>query len=292
MVKDLRQYASNQGGQSNGASQNSNDSYQVKQLTEEVNRLRSLNKTRDELHQQIDTKNQSLRETETRLKITQIDKEETENKLKTADSVKKELMEKNEDLERKVAQLKDQHYKLQKEKEQTQIQLENKIEILQYKLLNSGGAGQDQTANGTITGNENTFHELLQLCKGDLNEITSKLNNLVQNEQTEDNLRKEIIDQGRKMNELRQEHERQMYNSSSEQGQKMDNVQQRFDQEKKKLLARYKEEQGVYQQKIQNLERQLQKDKALREKAESSIRQIEEIKTTHSQALTDINILK
>ena len=201
-------------------------------------------------------------------------------------------MEKNEDLERKVAQLKDQHYKLQKEKEQTQIQLENKIEILQYKLLNSGGAGQDQTANGTITGNENTFHELLQLCKGDLNEITSKLNNLVQNEQTEDNLRKEIIDQGRKMNELRQEHERQMYNSSSEQGQKMDNVQQRFDQEKKKLLARYKEEQGVYQQKIQNLERQLQKDKALREKAESSIRQIEEIKTTHSQALTDINILK
>lgn len=143
MVKDLRQYASTQGGQSSASSQNGNDSYQVKQLTEEVNRLRSLNKTRDELHQQIDTKNQSLRETETRLKITQIDKEETENKLKTADSVKKEMLEKNEDLERKVAQLKDQHYKTQKEKEQTQIQLENKIKILQYKLLNSGGAGQD-----------------------------------------------------------------------------------------------------------------------------------------------------
>jgi len=51
MVKDLRQYASTQGGQSSGSSQNANDSYQVKQLTEEVNRLRSLNKTRDELHQ-------------------------------------------------------------------------------------------------------------------------------------------------------------------------------------------------------------------------------------------------
>ena len=83
-----------------------------------------------------------------------------------------------------------------------------------------------------------------------------------------------------------------MYNSSSEQGQKMDNTQQRFDTEKKKLIARNKEEQGVYQQKIQNMERQLQKDKAQREKAESSIRQIDEIKTTHSQALTDINILK
>lgn len=70
MVKDLKAYASTQGGQSSASSQNGNDSYQVKQLTEEVNRLRSLNKTRDELHQQIDTKNQSLRETETRLKIT------------------------------------------------------------------------------------------------------------------------------------------------------------------------------------------------------------------------------
>jgi hypothetical protein len=40
------------------------------------------------------------------------------------------------------------------------------------------------------------------------------------------------------------------------------------------------------------MERQLQKDKAQREKAESAIRQIEEVKTTHSQALTDINILK
>jgi hypothetical protein len=31
------------------------------------------------------------------------------------------MLEKNEDLERKVAQLKDQHFKTQKEKEQTQI---------------------------------------------------------------------------------------------------------------------------------------------------------------------------
>jgi len=99
MVKDLQKYASTQGSTSG---QSSSDSLQVKQLTEELNRLRSLNKTRDDLHQQIDTKNQSLRETETRLKITQIDKEETENKLKQADSVKKEMIEKNDDLERKV----------------------------------------------------------------------------------------------------------------------------------------------------------------------------------------------
>ena len=34
---------------------------------------------------------------------------------------------------------------------------------------------------------------------------------IAQNEAVEDNLRKEIIDQGRKMNELRAEHEQQMF---------------------------------------------------------------------------------
>lgn len=42
----------------------------------------------------------------------------------------KELTDKNQDLEQKVASLKDQYYKAQKEKDHTQIQLNNKIEIL------------------------------------------------------------------------------------------------------------------------------------------------------------------
>ena len=49
------------------------------------------------------------------------------------------------------------------------------------------------------------------MCRGDLDEIISKLNAICQYEQNEDKLRKEIIDQGRKMNELRNEHERQIF---------------------------------------------------------------------------------
>jgi phage-related protein len=58
---------------------------------------------------------------------------------------------------------------------------------------------------------ESTFKELLVLCRGDLTEITNRLNQIAQSEAGEDNLRKEIIDQGRKMNELREDHERQVY---------------------------------------------------------------------------------
>jgi len=55
---------------------------------------------------------------------------------------------------------------------------------------------------------ESTFKELLKLCQGDLTEITKKLQYIVSNEKNEDKLRKELIDQGRKMNDLRAEHER------------------------------------------------------------------------------------
>jgi len=41
-----------------------------------------------------------------------------------------------------------------------------------------------------------------------LTEITKKLQYIVSNEKNEDKLRKELIDQGRKMNDLRAEHER------------------------------------------------------------------------------------
>ena len=42
---------------------------QIRQLQDEVQRLRSINKNRDNILSEIDSKNQSLRETETQLKL-------------------------------------------------------------------------------------------------------------------------------------------------------------------------------------------------------------------------------
>ena len=101
---------------------------------------------------------------------------------------------------------------------------------------------------------------------------------LSQNEQREDKLRKEIIEQGKKMNELRSDHERQMYETTSTNNSKVDQMQQRMDADKKKAQQKLKDEIGIKNEKIKEMERQMQKDKALREKAESSIRQMEELK--------------
>jgi len=57
-----------------------------------------------------------------------------------------ELNERNETNEKKLNTLKDSNLKLQKDKDQIEISLNNKIEILQYKLLN--GTTDSKQMNG------------------------------------------------------------------------------------------------------------------------------------------------
>ena len=150
--------------------------------------MRSINKNRDDILEEIDHKNQSLRETETQLKLTKNDIEIIQSKNKQLEALSKEQQEKIEQMESKQESLKDQLHQTQKEKDHTVIQLNNKIEILQYKLLNNPA---DSVKND---GPEASFKELINLCRGDLTEIKSKVGNIATHANVEDKLRKEIIE--------------------------------------------------------------------------------------------------
>lgn len=83
----------------------------------------------------------------------------------------------------------------------------------------SESAQKDGGLSSEQSGQE--FTELLQLCRGDLGEILSKLRQKLQSDaQVEDQLRAELIEQGKKMNELRVEHETTLYEKLTESGQK------------------------------------------------------------------------
>ena len=251
-----------------------------------------MNKNRDDILQEIDSKNHNLRETETKLKLTQNDMEILENKAKQLEAINRELNEKNEDLEKRLKSSKDQLQQSQREKDQIQIELNNKIEILQYKLINGGDSKSQGNPSQSLQTTESTFHELLQLCKGDLKDITSKLTQIANNEKVEEQLRKEIIDQGKKMNELRADHERQMLQVTQQNMQKTDQIEAKFEQEKKTVVAKLKEELELKNQKLVDLERQLQRDRAMREKAESVVRQMEDMKDIHKAITEDRDIVK
>ena len=65
-------------------------------------------------------------------------------------------------------------------------------------------------------GDSKQFQELLTLCKSDLDEILNRLKSQVQNEATEDQLRKELLDQSKKYSELRAQQEKQIYELTAE----------------------------------------------------------------------------
>lgn len=132
----------------------------------------------------------------------------------------------------------------------------------------------------------------MQLSRGDLNEITSKLKQLTQGENDQDQLRKEIIDQGRKMNELRAEHEQQIYETTLQNNQKMEALQDKVEQERKKYSLKLKDEIQLKNDKIKDLERQQQKDKAIRLQAESTMRLMDELKEQKKMVASERDIIR
>ena len=94
------------------------------------------------------------------------------------------------------------------------------------------------------------------------------------------------------MNELRAEHEQSMYEQSTDCNQKIDMIQNKADQEKKKLVAKYKEDLNLKNEKIQELERQQQKDKAMKLNAESAMRQMEEMQELKKALQSDQSVIR
>ena len=146
--------------------------------------------------------------------------------------------------------------KIQKERDQIEISLNNKIEILQYKLLNGTKDGVNKmNGDSSQSGADKTFKELLVLSRGEITELMKKIASLQANDKVEDNLRSEIIEQGRKMNELRSEHEQQMYEMQQQNQDKIDELQLKHDADMRKMGQRLKEELAAKNEKIKEMDR-------------------------------------
>lgn len=107
-----------------------------------------MNKHRDEILGQMENQNKHLREAETQLKLTQNDYELLQNQNKSLEIKVKELQEKIEQTESKLNQFKEKSFQFEKDKEQVTIEYQNKIELLQYKLLNKVESESGSTSGG------------------------------------------------------------------------------------------------------------------------------------------------
>ena len=83
------------------------DQQEVKRLQEEIAKLRSLNKNRDQILAEMDQKNKALRESETNLKMVQNDYDLIQNEKQNLEVKNKQQAEKIRDLELRLNQTKE-----------------------------------------------------------------------------------------------------------------------------------------------------------------------------------------
>ena len=216
-----------------------------------------------------------MRETETQLKLTQNDYELLQNQNTSQEIKIKDFQEKLETADAKLQQFKDRAFQAEKEKEQASIESQNQIELLQYKLLHKV---ENESANGDDqSGSAKQFTELLGICKSDLDEILNRLKSNFQNEATEDQMRKELLEQSKKMAELKAQQEKQIYELTNENFQKVDLLQQKWENEKKSALLKLKDEIQLKNERIKDLEKNEKRSMTDKEKADSFARQVKEI---------------
>ena len=118
-------------------------------MQDEINRLTSLTKNRDQLLIELDAKSKALRESETQLKISQNDLELAQSQNQSMELKSRQQLDKIRDLEHKVNQGKEQAFSAEKLREQQQIEYENKLEVLKQKLLTK--IGDDSSAAGSTS---------------------------------------------------------------------------------------------------------------------------------------------
>ena len=154
---------------------------------------------------------------------------------------------------------------IEKRCEQQQIEYESKIELLKQKILSRFNNQDNQGNDNDQAGQE--FMELLNLCRSDLSEILDKLRQkILKDAVVEDQLRSELIEQGRKMNELRVSHEEAIYQQQQEISAKFESELQRADAEFKKLISKIMEELSQKDTKIRQFEKNEKKNMVEKEK--------------------------
>ena len=119
----------------------------------------------------------------------------------------------------------------------------------------------------------------------------NRLKSHFQNEAVEDNLRKELLDQQKKHSELRATQEKQLYETTTENFQKIDLLQQKWEGEKKLALQKLKEELALKSERIKDLEKNEKKYMSDREKADSFSRQLKEIQEKMKSLTADRDLL-
>ncbi len=180
------------------------DKQEIRRLNEELQKLKALNKDRERTSEELEKKNNELAERSSQAKL-------LENELETLKSANKMLEAKLTETNTKLDEVQKKYQGLQstlKEekllKEKSKVELEVKIDELNYKLMTRPTEAEDRE-------NEKTAAESAQECQTILAEINTRIANALEFKKTEEKLKKELLAAHKTIAELKTQHANEMH---------------------------------------------------------------------------------
>jgi hypothetical protein len=201
----------------------------TKELNEEVQRLRSVKRERDQLLLDIESKEASIREYETKLKLSENECDIIQNKSAMLGNKLSETEQRAKNLEKKHADLKKEFEKYKNDKDIKEAELLGKIKILNYEMVN-------KTAQNIQEGGENMFDNLVNISKDMLVEIRDKVKHQATRNTEEEELREQLLQADTEITKLRTKYETEIFELQSDNQKKLDDLRSKLEKEMKMKL--------------------------------------------------------
>jgi len=182
----------------------SEEKKEIRRLNEELNKLKVMNKDRDDIISQLDKAKETLSETITKNKILENEIDALRNSKKSLDDRIIELQQKIEKTESKYVALKQQFEVSSISKEKSTAELEAKISELQFLTPSKS------TSELTTESSESAFLEIVEECKKSLTDIKNKMNNELRYKESEEKIMAELNAERASINDVRMKYEIQL----------------------------------------------------------------------------------
>ena len=205
----------------------STDKVEIRKLSEELNKLKAINKNREEVIQELDKTKEALTEALTKNKILTNEMEALHGVKQSLEDKTAELQGKLDSLDKKYAALKHQFEETNFSKEKSTAELEAKIDELQYKL-----PAKTLTEQPTESP-ETAILEVMEYCKKALNDIRERVKDEIKYKKSEEQVRYDLNNEHVKLNDLKSKYESEIYEYEQAIAKSIEEIRRKCDTEKR-----------------------------------------------------------
>ncbi len=216
---------------------------ELRKLTDEVQKLKTLNKTRKEVITEIDKRNALISEQDTKIKLMQNEIAIEKNATEMLDEKVAEGQERVATMEKKYESLRLAHEELQKQKELKEAELETKLETMQKKISSKVIQTEDSDTE--------TMAEVIQTV---LDEIKGKIKMHIQGSKEEGEVVQELLATYRKFADLKTRHDNEVVDVVTSYAKRAEEIKEKAREEQLAIVKRREESVAATSRQLQEIE--------------------------------------